>query len=156
MDKVEARYHSRVDRSGGPEACWPWVGKQRQQAYGRFAAKLEGKRFQLAHHFALYYAGQGLRPEGKEACHSCQNALCQNPAHLRWDTHQANVADREREGTTARGQRHGRAKLTEAQVIEMRRLYDGKKHTCPSLGARFGVTKVTAWRIVNRHSWTHI
>ena len=37
----------------------------------------------------------GRRPPGLEVCHSCGNGArgCFTPAHLRWDTHAANMSD---------------------------------------------------------------
>jgi hypothetical protein len=55
-----------------------------------------------------------------------------------------------------RGERHGSAKLTEAQVIEMRRLYDAGGIGTRPLAARFGVSRPTAREIVRRVIWKHL
>src|SRR5689334_7900007 len=39
-------FWSRVDRSGGPTACWPWMGPRTKDGYGRF-------RGRYAHRIAL-------------------------------------------------------------------------------------------------------
>lgn len=41
----------------------------------------------------------GPRPAGLVCCHSCNNAACVNPRHLRWDTYKSNNDDRLGNGT---------------------------------------------------------
>jgi hypothetical protein len=53
------------------------------------------------------------------------------------------------------GSKHPGAKLTEAQVTEIRSLHvSGARPT--ALGRRFGVSRDTIQDIVNRRNWTHI
>jgi DNA-binding XRE family transcriptional regulator len=48
------------------------------------------------------------------------------------------------------------AKLTEQQVLEIRRLYSEGGITQQSLGLQFGVARECITAIVNRKNWTHI
>jgi hypothetical protein len=59
-------------------------------------------------------------------------------------------------GNHRRGDAHQHAKLTEADVREMRRLWAAGGITLQALGARFGVTKSGANMVVYRRCWTHI
>ena len=36
-EKFERRFRRKVDRTGGPEACWPWIGTRDPNGYGRFS-----------------------------------------------------------------------------------------------------------------------
>lgn len=69
-------FWKRVDRSGGPEACWPWLGS-RWKGYGK--AKRLGERY--AHRVA-YQLEVGPIPVGLQLDHLCRNRACVNPAHL--------------------------------------------------------------------------
>lgn len=84
-------FWDRVDKTAGPDACWPWIGHRIAAGYGR--VRLNGKATG-AHRRALELS-TGPAPDGKPyACHSCDNPPCCNPAHLRWGTHQENVDDK--------------------------------------------------------------
>ena len=52
------------------------------------------------------------------------------------------------------GPQTNRAKLTEAQVLEMRALHP--QHSAPEIARRFGVHRSQALLIVNRRSWKHL
>jgi hypothetical protein len=39
--KTAARFWSKVDRSGGPDACWPWTAGMFSTGYGAF--KVDGR-----------------------------------------------------------------------------------------------------------------
>lgn len=83
-------FWKRVDKSGGPDACWPWTGAPGGGGYGYI--KLDGKGFQ-AHRVAWSYARGPITP-GMELDHRCHDPLtcaggetcphrrCCNPKHL--------------------------------------------------------------------------
>ena len=77
---IARRFWSKVDRSGGPNGCWPWTSTKRVRAgYGQFW--LDG-RYQPATHVAIALATGSAVPEGLYGCHRCDNPPCVNPAHL--------------------------------------------------------------------------
>lgn len=80
-------FWSRVDKSGGPDACWPWLGAKNQKGYGR-------RNFRgvvtLAHR-AAYVISKGEVPDGFTIDHLCRNRACQNPAHLEAVPHRINL-----------------------------------------------------------------
>jgi len=48
-----SRFWAKVDRSAGPNACWPWLGKKDRDGYGEFEFKARPNRWQWrAHRFA--------------------------------------------------------------------------------------------------------
>ena len=89
MAEVNAdRFWPKIDRSGGPSACWPWIGARNRRGYGRISV---GGKNQLAHRVA--YSLVVGTPEGTMILHSCDNPPCCNPAHLRSGTAGDNTDD---------------------------------------------------------------
>jgi hypothetical protein len=90
-----ARFWSKVDRSGGPTACWPWTDPLTDGGYGQFTVKQDGKfRMVGAHRWILeQILGRKLSPVRgvEDACHSCNNPPCCNPLHLYVDTRSGNL-----------------------------------------------------------------
>ena len=102
----------------------------------------------------------GPCPEGKEACHNNGNRLDNRLSNLRWDTRSNNIRDAVRQGThsclTQWGEGHNMAKLKEAEVKEIRRLYSTGLWTQFQLADSFGVGHSNISAITTRRSWRHI
>ena len=147
------RFEDKIDRSGGPDACHEWQEGLRS-GYGRFW--YEGKSVG-AHRFA-YEMEYGPIPEGAYVLHSCDNKKCVNPAHLRVGTPQDNMDDKmERgRGNPVQGINHPGAKLTEAQVLEIRAVYSRGGRTQRSLATEYGIAQSLVSMIVNRRLWGHL
>lgn len=133
--------------------CWIWVGGCTDKGYGRV-------RFQwkvwLAHRLA-YKLHYGPFPEEFDICHHCDNPPCMNPEHLFRGTAKDNILDMMMKGRagSAPGTRNASAKLTESDVIEIRRLHtQGISYT--QLVLLYRVGKTTVSRIIRRKSWKHI
>jgi hypothetical protein len=105
-------FWAKTDRSGGPEACWPWLGAKNAKGYGSFSAEKKER----AHRLAFRLANPETDIAGKFVCHSCDNPGCVNPAHLWLGTNEDNVADKVAKGRQVAGDRHGMAKLTTEKV----------------------------------------
>ena len=175
------RFWARVDCSGGPESCWPWIGCRDRDGYGK-GIYLRGKR--PAAHRVSYFLFYGLWPEPC-GLHTCDHPWCCNPRHVFSGTNEANTADRhakrrdargDANGThrhperLARGRRNGKhthpekirrgeahphAKLTIEQVRSLR----AAKTTGESIASvirRLGVGRAGAYDAARGRSWGHI
>ena len=97
-------FWSRVDRAGGPEACWPWFGAL-SAGYGKFWA--DG-RVHRAHRYAYLLTHDEVPPLLDHLCHTaacaggpdCPHRRCCNPAHLRPATPKENIANGRRGAPT--------------------------------------------------------
>lgn len=89
MMTTEERFWSKVDRSGGPDSCWPWLAGRMRAGYGNFW--MDGHE-KLAHRVA-WELTNGPIPIGLCVLHRCDNAPCQNPIHLWLGTKADNSRD---------------------------------------------------------------
>lgn len=89
-----------------------------------------------------------------EAAHSCGNGHqgCINPKHLRWATRAENQSDRIIHNTHNRGERNGQAKLTESDVLNIRRRVS-LGETQAAMARYYGVGETTIGHIVRGESW---
>lgn len=96
---------SKVDICSEDE-CWVCQTKPSVGGYRRI--KIDGVSYR-AHRLA-WELSHGPIPDGLVVRHRCPtgpNPGCCNPKHLQLGSHADNVADREADGNTARGDRHG-------------------------------------------------
>jgi hypothetical protein len=147
------RFWSKVDRSGGPDACWPWKASTNGVGYGQFVAR---QCHFLAHRLAFELV-VGPVSSGLFVLHSCDHRPCCNPAHLRPGTPAENTGDMMARGRRRGGSRPGEgnkeAKLTAAQVEQIRERYARGGVSQDALAVEFGVGQTQIWRIVNGVSW---
>lgn len=74
-------------------------------------------------------------------------------SNLRWATTSENQRDRIAHGTTVRGVRNGRAKLSPQEVRQIRALFSGGRRKA-HLARLYGLGQTTITRIVNRTAWS--
>ncbi len=88
------RFWSRVDKSGGPDACWLWTAGTHTRGYGRIRW---GGKAQSAHRISWTLANG---PIGADLCvrHKCDNPLCCNPSHFFLGTNDDNMQDKRAKG----------------------------------------------------------
>jgi hypothetical protein len=155
----EAHFWSKVDRSGGPDACHLWTAGRFNTGYG--AHKLDGQN-RGAHRIA-WALTHGPIPLGLWVLHRCDNPPCCNPRHLRLGTPAENSADmakkrRARSGDRARaglliaGERHYQTKMTDALALMVR----ASREKGSVLARELGVTPNVICRIRKRHTFRHI
>lgn len=90
-----------------------------------------------------------------QVAHADGNRANNAPANLRWATAVDNAGDRDAHGTGAKGEENPRAKLTQAQVRELRRLFQSG-HSCTLLAARFGICRQHAQAVALGQRWGHV
>lgn len=149
MQKVHDRFWSKVEKTPG---CWEWRGARKPTGYGSFKHK---GRTRQAHRVA-WALTHGEPPRHLVVMHKCDNRGCVNPAHLRLGTQAENVADAVRKGRHQRGSRNGKAKLTEAEVYEIRRLYLEGGQTYAGLARMYGVSPDQIKAINQGTAWPHV
>ncbi len=139
-----------IGHDGSDCLLWPFaIGKD---GYGRVHSFLTGKLTTASRQMCV--AAHGDPPTSRhEAAHKCGNGKggCVNPQHLYWALPATNQADRIAHGTTNRGARHGMAKLTEANVSEIRQLLEA--HSQAEIAASFGVDPSHISCIKSRTRW---
>lgn len=145
------RFWSLVDRRGLGE-CWLWNGYVNKDGYGEF---YDGERMVGAHELAVRYTTGWVKLPHLDTCHSCHTPLCCNPHHLRYATRQGNVDDMTAAGRQARGERHGKSKLSEADVVLIREQV-ASGATGKAMADQYGVSPGLVTMIVNGKRWQHV
>ena len=143
-----ARFWDRVDQTGD---CWLWTKYCNSDGYGR--VRFNG-RLECAHAIAWYFSN-GTIPVGLCVLHKCDNPPCCKPSHLFLGTHLDNMRDRDVKGRNSRGEQHGRAKLTEADVLEIKTLLF-KGILQQAIADQFGISPQLISKIKLGKRWTHV
>lgn len=149
----DCQFWSMFDKSGGPDACWPWKCSIARNGYGRLPRGIV-KDGGYSHRRA-YRIAKGTDPGRFCVCHSCDFRACGNPAHLWLGTHRQNMMDAINKGrymAVGPGESHALAKLTEEKVREILRSSKPAK----ALANRFGVKPSTIYAVRQRRTWTHV
>ena len=151
---VAVRFWLTVDSSGGPDACWPFLGSLEKSGYGQFKANgrmLKASRvaFAYAHNLPLDFSST------IHVLHSCDNPPCCNKRHLFAGPPQTNAKDRQERGRSAVGERNGRSKLQPETVLRIRSLAkQGVKH--PRISEELKTNLATVKDIIHRRTWRHL
>jgi hypothetical protein len=133
-DKLRALFPA-----GEPDDCWPWLKYKDRNGYGMIR---DGESMRLVHRVS-YQTFVGPLSDELEIKHKCDFSSCWNPAHLLQGTHDSNIYEAVSRGRILKGEQHPRAKLSDAQISEIRRLLDT------------GIARATVARLFNI-SWNYV
>lgn len=142
MEQARIRFENKINKT---DTCWLWIG---ELTYGYGVFWFEKKTYR-SHRFMLLLNGE-IIPKNYVIRHKCRNRNCVNPNHLEIGTQSENIKDMIRDGTQAKGEKHGQSKLTETQIREIRLKFN---NTQRELAKEYGVSQAQIHRIKSNKSW---
>lgn len=135
---LHSRINAKINRSGGPEACWLWTGARDKDGYGIVWVN-EQHRGKRAARFILAEAlGRQLEPN-EFACHTCDCPPCCNPQHLFPGSAALNHEDMARKGR--RVKTGPKPKISDEQLLQIRSRLTGRRGEQKELAKEFGVSR---------------
>ena len=143
------RFYSRTEKVNG---CWEWTGALFKGGYG---CVVRNRKTQGAHRVS-YKISVGEIPEKMFVCHKCDNRKCINPEHLFLGTYRDNIDDMVKKKRSLIGENNPSSKLTEKQVLEIRKRYIPRKMSIRKLAKEYGIVSNAINQIIKRTKWKHI
>lgn len=139
----------------------PWKNARRlnptksKDGYLRVYLTHDGREQTVYVHALVLTTFVGPRPEGLQCRHLDGNPANNHVSNLAWGTPLENEQDKILHGTKQRGEKGNGAKLTEEDVLEIRRrAASGETQT--SIAKDFSVDRTRICRIVLRKTWAHV
>ena len=161
----------RIGTDGSVWSCWrrgsyPVITDKWRQMKLKTSKKLgyvmaglkrpDGYHWLLVHRLVLE-AFVGPCPPGMECRHFPDGTRSNNVlSNLSWGTRKQNHQDKRTHGTLATGERVGSSRLTEDNVMEIRKQYSEGKLSQTELASRYGVTQANVSEIVNMQTWKQL
>jgi hypothetical protein len=132
------------------DECLPWPFRGNIQGYAK--AQVEGRAV-IASRYLCERVHGSPPTSAHVAAHSCGKGHlgCMAKRHLSWKTQKEKVADMVEHGTANRGERCNLSKLSECDVLTIRKLSGGPSQS--DIASRFGIDQSTVSDIVRRKSW---
>ena len=164
-EKNKENFHKKISTTPSETGCLEWTASKNPKGYGVFG--INGRSYQ-AHRVACFLE-TGFDPGEFLVCHTCDNPSCCNFDHLWLGTNDDNMLDKMKKGRgnapsgdrhgsrlhpelLARGESHGRSKLTEADIPIIRT----DTRTLHVIAAEYGVAFTLIHKIKRRKLWKHV
>ena len=161
MSKLKAKDRILARLVPAGNGCLEWSGYRQPNGYGQ--TSLDGRL--MPAHRAMYQAHHGVNlSRDQDVCHACDNRACCNIDHLFVGSSTVNMRDARSKGrhvsithpeSFPRGERSYRAKITEAQAIEIKRLISIGL-SCGEIAKRFPISRDGVSKIKHNKSWKHL
>jgi len=154
---LEDRFWRKVNKKSENE-CWEWLGTKDPDGYGHIYIKKNGKVKRTIVSRLSYEIYHNVKMEtNKVAAHTCDNPSCVNPLHIFSASNIENQKDKINKNRQCRGEKINTNKLTESQVLEIRKLHlDNPKLEQQDIADLYNVTQVNISAILRRKTWKHI
>lgn len=150
---IAARLWARVAIDDA-DKCWEWQGYRAARGHGQIGAGRKGAGQRPVHQVAWEFFNGRAVADGMQVNHHCDNPPCCNPRHLYEGTQRENVDDMQSRGRMAVGQMLPHAKLTRADVQEIRRIWETRSMKQREIAAQFGISQPHVSGVVNGKEWT--
>lgn len=154
---LEERFAEKVHHEP-MSGCWLWGGCRDSKGYGQIRRGANADGVAMATAVSLLLHKGIVVPYGMVVCHRCDNPPCVNPDHLFVGTHKDNNDDKVRKGRDKpppRGTDHYCARITEADVVEMRRAYK-EGALLKDLSSKYGIGTAAIGHAVVGRTWKHV
>lgn len=115
----------------------------------------EGKAKTPSVHSLVAAAFIGPRPAKHDVCHNNGDRKDNRAVNLRYATRKENELDKFKHGTD-RYSRPLAAKITQEDVVEIRRLRKETGMLHKDIAARYGLCRVAVTDIISRKNWSHV
>ena len=142
-----------------------WFGKIKpiktfitKQGYLRVSLVINGKQKSFLVHRLVAICFIPNPNDYKEVNHIDGNKLNNHVSNLEWCNRQQNIVHAWKLGlsTAIKGEKHGSAKITEAIVIEIFRLYNVENWTQQRIADHFWISDVLVSSVLRRKSWSTV
>ncbi len=139
--------------SSVPKLLTPTLGMDGYLKIGLYRTSGERKSMRLNRLVLLAFCGAA---KGRQAAHLDGDKENNFLGNLQWATSLENHAHKRRHGTHQAGVLNSRAKLSEKDVLTIRRLYASGRLDGVQLAKRYKTPHTNIYSILNRKNWKHI
>lgn len=146
------RFWAKVQKTDG---CWEWTNAKNPKGYGVFCVDKKTNNNEQAHRvsYRLHY---GEIPDLLKVLHRCDNPSCVRPDHLFLGTDGDNMRDKVAKDRQHKGEKSPISKLTNAQVIEIRKRHAVGDISQSQLAREYGICHQTMGSLINGETWKHL